>query len=345
VLVLTLVIAWLALRRPPGSVEWVALWTLVIVSWTAGQVASGPLYNGAWAVNGVAALTILSIAFDLPMIAFVAVTGWVAYTGVQLHFHPAGKALTVAAMLASIEALVVLVVYGTATFLRDSLRDVGILHARMAETADRERARIASELHDDTLQALAAAALRLDRLATGPAPQDVAAVTREVREMITGAADRARRLSFDLYPPELVHRGLAPALSALGGQIASESTFQVDVEATRARYPAEAERLVYRTIRELLINAQKHSDATRVVVTVAASDGRVRGRVEDDGRGFGEEELMSARRQLHVGLDAANERIKLAGGEFDIRPAHPHGTQASFWIPTAIVPPSSTSDG
>jgi signal transduction histidine kinase len=327
---------WLLLRRRPSHAEWVAIWTLAVLGWIGTQYAVGPGYAGVFAINVITIFMVVTIAFDRFMVGYVAFIATCAYAIGQLHFHPTGRALLAVLMFVIVEAIVVLVVGGTAHFLRDSLRDVNELHTRMAETADRERARIAGALHDDTLQVLTAASLSLDGIARRLQHGETAAAgdaVLQVRDMVQGASERTRRLSFDLYPTQLGDRGLGLAIEALGQQISGEEDLQVEVDAPDLRYPPDVERLAYRTIRELLLNARKHAQATCVAISVAADTNRLHCRVADDGRGFDAATWDKARRDHHMGLDATGERVRMAGGEFAVESEPGRGTRASFSLP------------
>ena len=333
---LAAILVWLFARRRPSNAEWVAMWTIGVVGWFGAQYAVGPAYAGVFSVMGITLFMATVVAFDRFIAGYLAVTGFCAYAAVQLHFHPTGRALLAVLLFGVCEVLVVLLVGGTAHFLRESLRDVNVLHTRMAETADQERARIAGALHDDTVQVMTAAGLTLDGLARRLDRLEMAGeatTARQVREMVQGASERTRRLSFDLYPTQLGDRGLGPAIDALGGQISGEADLRVEVDAADARYPLDVERLAYRTIRELLLNARKHAQATRVEISLTADTDRLRCRVADDGRGFDAATWDDARRGLHMGLDATGERVRMAGGEFAIESEPGHGTRATFSLP------------
>lgn len=333
------VVLWLVLRRRPSDAEWIVLWTITVVSWVGTQYAVGPTYSGAFAINAITILMVVTIAFERFIVGYVAVAGAVAYTVGQLHYHPTGRALLAVLMFVIVEAIVVLVVGGTSRYLRESLRHVNVLHTRMAETADQERARIAGALHDDTLQALTAAGMSLEGAARRLQRGDTAGAedaVMQVRDMIQGASERTRRLSFDLYPTQLGDRGLGSAINALAAQSSGEDDPEVVVDAPDARYPEDVERLAYRTVRELLMNARKHAQARRVDVSVAAEDATLHCAVADDGRGFDDAMWDNARRNHHMGIDTTAERVRMAGGTFAIESEPGRGTRASFTLPLDV---------
>ena len=229
-----------------------------------------------------------------------------------------------------------MIIHGTALYLRESLRTTGELHAQMDETAERERARIAGELHDDTIQVLSAAGMRLDlivRRSESEHGSGSEAPIREVREMIRHALDRTRRLTFELYPPQLDSQGLRAALEALARQVEQEAPFTVAISVGPTRLPHGVEQLAYRTIKELLANASKHSQATHVTVEVTTGPDTVSCVVADDGRGFDAAAVSEARRDFHIGLDAAADRVQSAGGRLEITSKPGEGTRASFTLP------------
>jgi signal transduction histidine kinase len=345
--ILAVALTWLWLRKEPTQAEWLGVWTLMIAAWVAVQLAVGPAYNSVFAINGVAFLTLVCLVFDTFIIAYACALGIAGYGVAAFVQHPFGKALVMVVMMAVGESLLAVIVHGTATYLRASLRDVGVLHTRMVQAADRERARISGELHDDTVQVLTAIGLRMDtlinRLDRGQTERSASAA-RELRVLVAEATDRTRRLSFNLYPPQLDHRGLGPALDALGDELARDAELSIDVSAPGDRYPPAVERLAYRTIRELLLNAHKHAAANRVLVVVApdVENELVRCEVRDDGRGFDARAVAAARVDFHTGLDAAASRIRVCGGDFEIQSAPHRGTLASFTIPLAAA---SDEDG
>jgi PAS domain S-box-containing protein len=207
----------------------------------------------------------------------------------------------------------------------------------MVRAEDQERSRIAAELHDDTIQVMTAALLELDRSERQLRQGDVAAAREAIagaRSAIADATERTRRLTFELRPQLLEAAGLSAAIRDLAAALARDTGAEVSVRTRSRRYPSEVESLVYRTMREALINVRKHAHATHVVIRLGERGGIIYGRVTDDGRGF-RTARPRARRELHIGLETARERLRAAGGSLGITSAPGKGTTFEFTIPLA----------
>jgi len=205
----------------------------------------------------------------------------------------------------------------------------------MVRAEDEERGRIAAELHDDTIQVMAAALLELDRSDRQLRQGDIAAAREAIagaRSAIADATERTRRLTFELRPQLLEAAGLSAAVRDLAAGLARDTGAEVSVRTRSRRYPSEIESLVYRTLREAIINVRKHARAKHVVIRLGESGGILYGRVTDDGRGF-RTTRPRARRELHIGLETARERLRAAGGTLGITSAPGEGTTFEFHIP------------
>jgi signal transduction histidine kinase len=206
---------------------------------------------------------------------------------------------------------------------------------RSVEASELERRRWARELHDDSLQELAAVKIRLGALARTK-PEDLAEAVAQAVDHVDHSIQAMRRLITDMRPASLDQLGVAPALEALVERSAALSDAQIDLH-TDLRFEAgdEPERLappvettVYRVVQEALTNVAKHAGATRVTVTVLERDGIVEVAVTDDGRGFASDGSGEG-----FGLIGMRERVRLVGGRHDIETAPGRGTSVHAWIP------------
>jgi PAS domain S-box-containing protein len=206
----------------------------------------------------------------------------------------------------------------------------GRLLAELVDAHERERARIAAEIHDDAVQTLAAVGLRLERMeATSPG-----GALGSLRESVTEASDRLRRLIFELAAPEL-DAGLEQALAVYVARLEATSDVRYEIDARLAAEPADELRvLLYRMVQEALTNAAKHAQARHVRITLEDRDGGVRLAVTDDGIGA-ELEAFDRPRPGHFGVASLRHRAEVAGGHLRLDSAPGHGTTVEAWLPAS----------
>jgi signal transduction histidine kinase len=215
--------------------------------------------------------------------------------------------------------------------------------AGMLQAEEVERSRIATELHDDTVQVMAASLMALDRAALVAAKagsERLASALGVARATLEEATERTRRLMFELRPAVLHDHGLVAAMRLPAGQIAQEVGATSEVTGPSGRYDLAVEELVYRSAQEALANVRKHAGASRITVRIAEHDGMLRSEVADDGRGFDLEDVRSRPgAALHMGLDSMVERVRAAGGEVEIDSRPGGGTRVRVAVPTGPEPP------
>ena len=216
---------------------------------------------------------------------------------------------------------------------------------RSIEASERERSRWARELHDETLQQLAALRVLLSgALRSGDHDRLQTAVGDAIEHLKTGVGD-LRSLITDLRPAALDEFGIESALEALAERVSRQSDAVVDLEVdlvhddqTDSRHSPEIEATVYRVVQEALTNAVKHGEATRVHVRVSDRDGTVDVTVRDDGKGFDPQESSAG-----FGLLGIRERLALVQGTLKIESAPGVGTtlHISISVLTRQPPPDS----
>jgi two-component system sensor histidine kinase UhpB len=196
--------------------------------------------------------------------------------------------------------------------------------ARAALAAqERERMRIARELHDEVGQALTAVMLQLERTSQR-ADAPMRSGLEEARESLRATLEEVREIARRLRPEVLDDLGLASALAALTNDLARRAGVRVErwlATDLRALEPDE-ELVVYRVAQEALTNVARHSEAPRAWVKLGPEgDGRVTLTVRDDGRGFD-----VAAHARGTGLRGMRERAVLVGASLDIESRPGHGT-------------------
>lgn len=210
---------------------------------------------------------------------------------------------------------------------------------------ERERRQIARDLHDNLGQTLAAARIRLSDLCRH-SRSDVRTPAIQVGELIDRATDSTRSLAAQLAPEILHELGLNPALEWLGEEIGS--TFGLTVTVVDDGQPKdlshELRSILYRAVRELLINVAKHAGTDLATIESVAQDGRVVIRVTDRGVGF-DPTTVSSRPGRGLGLVTLRERLSLIGGTATLHSAPGSGTTAVLSAPlAAATAPSAARD-
>jgi signal transduction histidine kinase len=218
----------------------------------------------------------------------------------------------------------------TGDALRESERQRQQVLEAMLHAEAAARAQIAGELHDDTIQVMTAALLMLDRTRRSEAQEALEAACRTLREAI----DRTRRLTFQLRPPLLERDGLNAALRVLLDDAAEEAGWQTTLRIDCGRYGFGIEDLVYRTIQELVTNARKHANAAHLSIEIVEAGGELRSTITDDGVGFEPAQALDRATMRHYfGLDAAIERVHLAGGSLVLTSSPGAGTSVLLTLP------------
>jgi signal transduction histidine kinase len=214
----------------------------------------------------------------------------------------------------------------TAVATAQSVESERLRHSMLS--AELERGRWARELHDETLQGLAALGVLLaSGLKAGGETLESAA--RQATEQLATEIANLRALITELRPAALDQLGLVAALEGLARRAREVDGLETELELRFAddTLGPELKTAVYRLVQEALTNVAKHAGATRVAITVVAQDGALAVRVTDDGRGFD-------RAQPHAGfgLVGMRERAALAGGALDVE-SSPSGTTVVARIP------------
>jgi signal transduction histidine kinase len=196
------------------------------------------------------------------------------------------------------------------------------LLAGAIEASDRERRRIAADLHDGVVQDLAGVAFGLAPIAADAlrrGDQDEARVLDDAVDTLRQGVRDMRTLLVEIHPPRLETAGLEPVLDDLLSPLRAEGI----ETALSVRDGGHADALVYRVVREALRNVRDHSGARRVSVVVTPT----KVTVEDDGRGFDAGERARRREQGHVGLSLLADLAEQSGGRLTIDSAPGEGTR------------------
>jgi len=192
---------------------------------------------------------------------------------------------------------------------------------------EEERGRLARDLHDEVNQALTAILLRLEVLAQGGPPERADEVA-ELKRLATQAMGDLSGLARQLRPAALDDHGLVSAVEAQVKLFGARTGMRTQLTSNGDPGALDGDRqtAVYRVVQEALANAGRHSDATRVELTLRfGPNGAAELRVDDDGCGF-----RPPGRPAGLGLTGMAERARLVGGELDVRSAPGAGTAVAL---------------
>ena len=208
----------------------------------------------------------------------------------------------------------------------------GRLLTHLVKAKEEERNRVASDIHDDSVQVMTSVAISLERLARRVKDDGLRASLEGLEQAARSAISRLRSMVFELRPPTLDEEGLASALRLYLEELQLESGIAYELDNQLASEPDPASRVVlYRIAQEALTNVRKHSGASRVRIELAQLDGGVTMEVSDDGVGFRQDSLVAL--PGHIGLAEMRERAETAGGSLEINPQPGTGTRIRAWVP------------
>lgn len=194
------------------------------------------------------------------------------------------------------------------------------LASEISLAEEKERRRIASELHDGAIQDLALAKIKLGELERNRAKGIDRADFDEVRELIECSIHHARNLIFELSPPVLYELGLAAAVEWMGEQFQSHYGIdcRVMTEQGDMGLRADMEVVLFQVLRELLINVVKHADASKVEIGLRRVNEDLVLQVSDDGQGFDATAASLGSGNQGFGLFNIRERLGLFGARFEL---------------------------
>lgn len=198
------------------------------------------------------------------------------------------------------------------------------------QAQERERRRIAQDLHDEVNQALTAVSLRL-QASIERAPADLRRELTETKRLASQAMEELLALARQLRPAVLDDHGLLPALHSQVRDFAEQTGISASFN-TRGPMPTltpEQQLVIYRVTQEGLSNVAQHAHAHKVDVELSFI-GRTVLRISDDGRGF--TQVNGASRNGGLGLSGMRERALLVGGHLSMWSGEGQGTRVELTI-------------
>ncbi len=209
---------------------------------------------------------------------------------------------------------------------------------RLLINREQERKYLARELHDQTIQDLLTTNYKLEAVEEGQKlpPQTIEKLL-EIRQIISKMVEDLRAICGDLRPPTLDSLGLGAAITSLANEIATRSGMKISMEIDQplTRLPEAIELSIYRIVQEVLRNAEKHSRAAHVQISLKHTSSRaLLLLIRDDGVGLPDHfSLSELPNEGHFGLLGVSERVALLGGNLSIQNGDAGGLLIQAEIP------------
>lgn len=210
------------------------------------------------------------------------------------------------------------------------------LAAQLSMAEERERHKLAQDLHDNLGQLLAVIRIKLSSIDAGSSGRTAAALI----ELVQQAEESVRTVTAQLSPPVLHTLGLVPALEWLGEEIERvyDLRVHVDHDNCRKHLVDEVQAVLYRSVRELLINVAKHAGVDEASLSCFCDGGRLNLVVSDAGSGFDPAGHMGPwSGHNSFGLRSINERIRNLGGEVEIDSSPGNGSTITLSVPCSTL--------
>lgn len=206
------------------------------------------------------------------------------------------------------------------------------LSAEVSLAEERERRRIASELHDDIGQTLALCRIKIESALLSSPPIPIEQPILDARDMIISSIQKVRSLTSQLSPPLLYEVGFSAAMRWLADKLQQESGLHIEIlgGTVRKELSEEVAVTLFQVVRELLVNISKHAKAHSTEIMINTTKTHIMISVKDDGIGFDVERIG---KKDEFGLFNIRQKMNHLGGEISIHSETGKGTRISLKAP------------
>lgn len=194
----------------------------------------------------------------------------------------------------------------------------------MLEGEEKERKRLAGELHDGLGGMLAGVKINLSGLINPEMEQQMNTDLNNVILQLDNSVNELRRIARNMMPETLMKLGLEPALKDMCGLMTGQG-MKINFQAFEIKHdiPGEIQGIIYRVVQELLTNAVRHAKASEIMVQCSQNENTFFITVEDNGIGFERETAFTAN---GIGLSNVKSRVDYLKGLMEINTAPGEGT-------------------
>ncbi len=218
--------------------------------------------------------------------------------------------------------------------LRASQEDLKLLSVQLLEAQERERKRVARELHDGLGQTLSAIKFRIENTIGGLDTDERAGSAHALKglaAMAQEAVEEVRRISKNLWPSILDDLGLLPTISWFCrefGEMHAGIRIEREIAVEEDDVPAPLKIVIYRILQEAMNNVARHSRASELSVCLKKEEGLLLLAIRDNGVGFDAHRRAAPEgADRGLGLASMRERTELSNGVFTIESRAGEGTR------------------
>ena len=223
--------------------------------------------------------------------------------------------------------------------LREYQNQLRTLASEISLTEERERRRIAVELHDRTIQNLGLSRIKLGALQESMTSSCESAKVKDIQKLIGQIIHDTRSLVFELSPPILYDLGFEPAIEWLAERLQEHDgvSCRVLADGQPMTVDRDVQVALFHAVRELLANIRKHAHATDATVSLSSEGDHMVIRIADNGVGFDVSTVSTrAVEQGGFGLFSIRERLGLLGGNLDVESMRGKGTRVTLTAPSHL---------
>ena len=210
------------------------------------------------------------------------------------------------------------------------------LSRKLLGIQEEERSRIAREIHDELGQLLTA--LNMDivgLLASVELTQEQRGMGKRIRQALAETLSSVQRISAELRPAILDDFGLVAAIELELEKFEQRTGVECRLSTVGGLDPlgTEVEAAIFRIVQEAMTNVARHSNASRLEVTVRIDKGHLVVAIRDDGRGIAESAIHD---RGSIGLIGMRERARSIGGTLEVSRLADHGTRVVLTLPVTV---------
>jgi signal transduction histidine kinase len=197
---------------------------------------------------------------------------------------------------------------------------------------EKERKRIAQDLHDEVGAMLSVVKLNVARFEKKSENKEIQSLAIETKNYLNDVIGRVRRISRDLMPPSLEKLGLYYAIEELAGRVNDSGQMQLDFRKTGEpyRFDVKKELAIFRIVQELVNNSIKHAKASRIKITMRFGTNGLGLTFADDGVGFNMEKMV----KTGLGIRNLESRSQIIGAQYRMKSAPGRGTTVVLFLKT-----------